>query len=163
MELKDCPYCGSSNVNDTTKPEGDPTLSMGCCWVCPDCVACGPYMETAEQATEAWNARDNTELEHCCKMLIGAGISTGHASSFTDLVEECLVNVVEARSPWISCDDALEGEVVLVKIYVDQGMGHGHNEYKEMAMVNGVFPNPDGGGLPIKYIVGWQPISEIPK
>ena len=39
----------------------------------------------------------NTELNHCCALLIEAGISTGHGDSFTELVEECIANVVEAR------------------------------------------------------------------
>lgn len=41
-----------------------------------------------------------SELEACCQLLIKAGISTGHASDFTDLIEECILNVVE--SPWVS-------------------------------------------------------------
>ena len=147
MELKDCPYCGSSNVNDTTKPEGDPTLSMGC-----------------------WNARDNTELEHCCKMLIGAGISTGHAGTFTELVEELMLNVVEAlKSPWISCDGSLPEKYAQVFVAYDDGHNFGHDFVDSagkwyMGDAEGFKDLHFGDGYAGKgKITHWQPISEIPK
>jgi len=57
-QLKNCPFCGSRNVNDTTPPPDmneykDETYY----WACPDCVCCGPITETLESATEAWNIR----------------------------------------------------------------------------------------------------------
>ena len=53
-----------------------------------------------------------------------------------------------------------DGVEVLVKLYVDQNHSHGHNEYKEMMMHGGEFRSPDlTPPFPIKYLVGWQPIT----
>ena len=61
-KLKPCPFCGSGNVNDTSPPENseDPDTNKfsGCYWVCPDCVAVGPFAETPEEATHLWNTRN---------------------------------------------------------------------------------------------------------
>ncbi len=52
-----------------------------------------------EQVDKYWPLIDTkAELETCCQLLIKNGISTGHGSSFTDLVEECIRNVLEARA-----------------------------------------------------------------
>lgn len=56
-DLLDCPFCGSSCVNDTTKPQ--PDAHGVYMWVCPDCVACGPIGATVEEATYRWNKRAN--------------------------------------------------------------------------------------------------------
>ena len=53
--------------------------------------------DSEQEAIVAWNNCDNTELEACCKLLTDAGISTGHASNFTELVEECIANIKDAR------------------------------------------------------------------
>ena len=54
-ELKPCPFCGSNEVINTSKPEPD---QNGCySWVCPECIAVGGVGESAEEATVAWNNR----------------------------------------------------------------------------------------------------------
>ena len=53
--LSACPFCGSIEVINTSKPEPD---ENGCySWVCPDCVAVGGVGESIEDATKAWNKR----------------------------------------------------------------------------------------------------------
>ena len=94
-ELKPCPFCGveveqgitavgQEEVGYVVHPAGNCLLSNKMYNFTP--ADFGP-----------WNTRDNTELNHCCVLLIEAGISTGHGDSFTELVEECIANVVEAR------------------------------------------------------------------
>lgn len=59
-ELKDCPFCRSDTVNDTSPPH-EPHEGVGVCWVCPDCVACGPVGKTVEEATDLWNKRPSVK------------------------------------------------------------------------------------------------------
>jgi len=54
-ELKECPFCGSNCVNDTSDPE--PNKHGLYYWVCPDCIALGPASSTLNEATKAWNSR----------------------------------------------------------------------------------------------------------
>ncbi len=56
-ELKPCPFCGSSEVNNTSTPTASRQSLYF--WICPDCVAVGPIGESVEQATDAWNKRIN--------------------------------------------------------------------------------------------------------
>ena len=119
------------------------------------------FEEIKKVIAEAWNSRDKAELEHCCQLLIENGISTGHGDSFTDLIEECIANVLEI-DPWRKIEYAPEGDLVLVKIYIDQGMGHGHIEYKELTLTYGLFlPVPEGNIANVNFLA-WQPIAEIP-
>ena len=71
-----------------------------------------PYIEKYKMPDGKWckysdvEAAHKAELEACCELLIENGISTGHGSSFTDLIEECIANVLEV-SPWIPVSERL--------------------------------------------------------
>ncbi len=110
------------------------------------------------------------ELEHCCKMLIGAGISTGHAGTFTELVEELMLNVVEAlKSPWVPVSERLPDEEYLI-----DDLEEGFDNTVYLIKIEGI-----SGFHKAMYVEGewwadyalkigrpvthWQPISEIPK
>lgn len=76
---------------------------------CGDRVA----LTDAAQWCEAANVKEfyTDELNKCCKMLIENGISTGHADSFTDLIDECIGNVLESRAgPWIPVSKRLPND-----------------------------------------------------
>lgn len=56
-ELKGCPFCGSTEVRSTTAPtQGKKGF---CAWVCPECIAAGPFGKTKDEATKLWNKRRN--------------------------------------------------------------------------------------------------------
>ncbi len=161
-ELKPCPFCGGKAELKQYRRDG---MSIRC----TRCVV-KKQQRTKYQTLEWledklitwWNARaPDKELEACCKLLIENGISTGHGDSFTGLIEECIANVLEI-DPWRKIEYAPEGELVLVKIYIDQGMGHGHIEYKELTLTYGLFlPVPEGNIANVNFLA-WQPIAEIP-
>ena len=101
------------------------------------------------------------ELEHCVKMAIGAGISTGHAGTITELVEELMLNVVEAlKSPWVLVSDLpKDGQNVFVRLTFPEGP---EVFYWALFEDNGWTENFDGEVIPSEWITHWQPISEIP-
>jgi len=59
-ELIACPFCNSTNINDTDIAinESESTCYF---WVCPDCICCGPIAITIEGATDGWNTRGNID------------------------------------------------------------------------------------------------------
>lgn len=58
IELKACPFCGSSEVNATTPPDQDENDCYK--WICPDCVSVGPIAQSVKGATRKWNIRPPT-------------------------------------------------------------------------------------------------------
>jgi Lar family restriction alleviation protein len=52
VELKPCPFCGSSDVHIVA---GDKCDEWG---TCVNCGADGPFRDTEAQAIAAWNRRD---------------------------------------------------------------------------------------------------------
>ena len=58
-DLRECPFCGSNCINDTTEPKPD-KLGMYY-WVCPCCVSCGPSAVSVKEASRLWNTRPTPE------------------------------------------------------------------------------------------------------
>ena len=137
---------------------------------CDVCLASGPFTLNGHTCDIQWmtdeipaqrarikelEASPNKELEHCCKMLIGAGISTGHAGTITELVEELILNVVEAlKSPWMPVSERLPED--------------DHREYlvrcetTDSSLMHTLAYFFDGR-FTAGPVTHWQPISEIPK
>jgi hypothetical protein len=102
-ELRECPFCGSNCINDTTEPTPD-KLGMYY-WVCPCCVSCGPSAVSVKEASRLWNTRPTPEAiegiewtRHCgecggegemndimCEVCNGTGTITRQAT-----MAECL-------------------------------------------------------------------------
>lgn len=55
-KLKPCPFCGSSEINNTSPPI---VVDGVCWWVCPECIAISPLAKSVNDATEKWNTRAN--------------------------------------------------------------------------------------------------------
>tara|TARA_R110000744_G_scaffold345967_1_gene451423 strand:- start:389 stop:664 length:276 start_codon:yes stop_codon:yes gene_type:complete len=54
-ELLPCPFCGSSEVVNTSEPIADNNECYS--WVCTDCIAAGGVGDSVSEATKAWNKR----------------------------------------------------------------------------------------------------------
>ena len=116
------------------------------------CPFCGKELEEHPWKDDTFWHSFNLEEERCC-FLEGKVVEVEDIEAWQTRAD-----------PWINLDDGPEegwkkGEVILAKIYVDHGMGHGHMEYKELTMSDDGFVPPPEPGFPFRSIVAWQPIT----
>lgn len=112
-----------------------------------------------DQVDRYWHLVDTrAELEACCAKLIENGISTGHGSSFTDLIDECIGNVLESRAgPWIPVEaEKMPVTTQMINVLDDADCVYACRYY------NGNAESMETGDR-IEGITHWQPIAEIPE